>query len=96
MDEIKAAGAAPMNGNVITPKAETPPSGTQKATRRGKKTTGQIHKVEYTVTSPNGMCGKTTQFMSQAALSRLLLEDGVVLLNVNKPDPVYFPRKKKK
>lgn len=81
----------------VTPKAETPPSGTQRATRRGKKATEEAaHKVEYMVTSPDGMKGKVIRTMSQAALSKLLLEDGIVLLTVNKPDPVYFPKKKKK
>ena len=56
----------------------------------------QLHRVEYIVRYADGMQGKITQNLTQAALGKLLLIEGITLLNVNREAPAYIPRKKRK
>lgn len=94
----KAAEAVHRGGNTppATPKDETPSSGTQKTSRRGRKAAETLHRVEYQINCPDRLQGKVTRQMAQAALGKLLLMDGVTLINVNCEPPTFVPWKKKK
>ena len=54
-----------------------------------------LHRVEYTIISPDGFTGSVTRDMMQADLAKLLMVDGVSLSSVNR-EAATFRRPKKK